>query len=68
MSLFVCTTCQHIENTALGRYWPRLATGNPECSQCVTGTWHGLFPRERYDEERHGPIGEDMIVQPPERV
>ncbi len=25
------------------------------CSRCLHGEWHGSFPEERYEFERHGP-------------
>ena len=58
MSLFQCSKCGVIENTALtqgylARYgWPEQLEkrGLPKdgiyCSLCFGGEWHGRFPRE----------------------
>lgn len=42
MSLFQCTNCGARENTA-----PVGLAGREkkQCSECLTGTWHGLFPK-----------------------
>lgn len=56
MSLYRCTTCNVVENTALGGYWiqqmdaaergeefkPRCSLHNP-----AIGCWHGQFPRQQ---------------------
>lgn len=49
MSLFVCTRCGAIENTALSSYW-----WNKEhiCSECEWGNWHNRFPKEYFDKEK----------------
>lgn len=47
MPLFTCTRCQAVENTALGYYWNARREGRePLCSECATGTWHGVFPKK----------------------
>ncbi len=55
MSLYRCTKCDVVENTALGGYWlQQMAAAEssqpfrPLCSQCNPdiGVWHGQFPRE----------------------
>ena len=47
MPLFACSKCHTVENTALGEYWKNQSEGKPVlCSECVTGTWHGEFPKE----------------------
>jgi hypothetical protein len=51
MSLFKCPKCGCVENTACGHYWPAvLRKEAPECSECNTGTWHGLFPKQTPEE------------------
>ncbi len=51
MSLFACSECGIVENTATGNYWvPRGEGQPPKCSQCATGKWHDLFPRRTPDE------------------
>lgn len=47
MSLFVCSQCGVIENTALTTgYWWNHCNGLPVlCSECKDGKWHGVFPR-----------------------
>ena len=42
MSLFQCEECGCRENTAVGCYWGR---ERKLCSECVTGKWHGEFPK-----------------------
>ena len=50
MSLFVCSQCSSIENTALSRYW----FSNPKlCSDCdpeLKG-WHGRFPQQKFNNK-----------------
>ena len=67
MSIFRCDNCGALENTATSRFWFRIWTaemlgdGKPPldgkvlCSECdpAIGKWHGIFPREFYDPERH---------------
>ena len=54
MSLYRCTKCDVVENTALGGYWMQQleahqsgAPFHPLCSQCnpAIGKWHGEFER-----------------------
>lgn len=57
MSLYFCTKCHTVENTATGGYWLQqmAAIENPHvefkplCSACnpEIGEWHGQFPREK---------------------
>ena len=43
MSLFQCEKCGCIENTATSDYW----MGNKSiCSECTTGKWHNVFPKQ----------------------
>ena len=46
MSLFQCEKCGCAENTSASwsKYWA--SGGEPLCSACTDGTWHGKFPRE----------------------
>lgn len=50
MSLFICSVCNSVDNTALGRYW---AEPEPKCSECYRGKWHNKFPKELYNPLRH---------------
>ena len=48
MSLFQCTACGCVENTALCNYWQRLSAQQPWlCSACdpEIQEWHGQFPQ-----------------------
>ena len=54
MSLYRCSKCDVIENTALGGFWAQQIAAyeasvkhEPLCSQCdpEIGEWHGQFPR-----------------------
>ena len=49
MSLFICSQCQCIENTALGSYWGRVSIDRkpPLCSECDTGFWHYRFTKTK---------------------
>ena len=49
MSLFKCSGCGCVENTALGAYWQR--PHSALCSECATGKWHGQFA----EEDARGP-------------
>ena len=43
MSLFQCEKCGCVENTATSNFW----MGNKcLCSECDTGKWHGVFPKQ----------------------
>jgi hypothetical protein len=48
MSLYMCTKCGCVENTACANYWSAKSDGLPlECSECdrSIGKWHGRFPK-----------------------
>lgn len=47
MSIFLCTTCGCVENTATSGYWGRKDKACPVCSVCdpAIGVWHDRFPR-----------------------
>lgn len=58
MSLYRCTRCDVVENTATGGYWMQQIEAHekellfrPLCSQCSTGEWHNEFPREGVSAE-----------------
>ena len=59
MSLYICTKCKNIENTALSRYW----SGSRLCSKCdpEIGKWHGIFSEQKFDEI-HDRIDKDGFV------
>lgn len=52
MSLFLCSKCGCVENTALSKgvdgFWSRkvLKKLPPLCSECANGVWHGQFPKK----------------------
>lgn len=61
MPIFVCDNCNHLENTALSRYWYR-EKGTPAlCSQCdpEIGRWHGRFPRKVWNGDPEGVCNKD---------
>ena len=63
MSLYLCSECGVIENTALGAYYGNRIRKEPVlCSLCGKGEWHGRFPRQQYDPAKHADWG---IVNPP---
>lgn len=65
--LFVCERCGTVDNTALAAYW-----NSPVklCFACANdGKWHGFFPQEPYDSEKHGPqVGTSLLLQRPPRL
>lgn len=49
MALYACRQCNCIENTACGDYYRRTLGKNkkpPLCSECSSGEWHGIFPKQ----------------------
>lgn len=48
MSIFKCSKCGVMENTAVSNYWSREKGSSPLCSQCdpEIGKWHGVFLRK----------------------
>jgi len=62
MPLYECSKCGAIENTATGGYWSQQLDAmdsktefKPKCSECITGTWHGLFAKRNAKAERYEP-------------
>ena len=55
MPLYRCSQCGCVENTATGRFWGQtwaIRKGDSDgckCSECLTGTWHGRFPKTSAD-------------------
>lgn len=65
MSLFACSKCTAVENTALGDYWRALMDHDPVlCSECATGKWHGLFPK-RLLKDTDYVVRKDGTLEPP---
>ena len=61
MSLYACSRCGALENTALGDYWWQRHEGNPAlCSECETGAWHGEFEK-RLATKRDGVLNPEDI-------
>ena len=53
MSLFKCSRCGCVENTALCRYWETHYKGELDlCSECdpLINKWHGCFPKKKYED------------------
>ena len=53
MPLFKCLRCGCIENTAPAWWW----LTEKVCTECKTGRWHGLFPKESAKEMIEGEDG-----------
>lgn len=52
---FVCDQCDCVDNLRLVVF-----SGNGmRCSECETGQWHGMFPKEQYDKYRHEVCNRD---------
>jgi len=52
MSIFICTKCKCLENTAPSGYWYR--DDKPAlCTKCDPefGKWHGIFKRKKATEK-----------------
>ena len=51
MSLFACSKCKTIDNTATSGYWFRGEGQPPLCSACdpAIGKWHGCFRRTKFN-------------------
>ena len=67
MSLFECTRCHAVENTALAGagYWLNKVDGKPVlCSECVTGTWHGQFPKQLVADSRYVTAANGTLEPP----
>jgi hypothetical protein len=63
VSLFACSECGFIDNTASSGYYTRKLEGLPLlCSQCdpEIGEWHGRFPRMTV-EEYEARFGEGTV-------
>lgn len=70
MSVFVCASCDVLENATTSRYWTWRYDGDgrkggPLCSMCdpKIRKWHGLFPREEYDPEKHVLYGDYVTTR-----
>jgi hypothetical protein len=64
MSLFKCSKCGCVENTALGEFWPKWRTKDWLCSECATGKWHGKFPKENAVETGYYIDSDGFIYHP----
>lgn len=70
MSLFRCTECGHVENTAVSNYVVRrLERKPPLCSQCdpEIGKWHGRFKRFKPEEEGLVEAPDGYLYDPSDR-
>lgn len=72
MSLFKCSECGVVENTALSLYWTRYRRSRFDnralCSQCnpEIGRWHNVFERVDADAAGYEPIPESpQFIQRP---
>lgn len=65
MSLYECSKCHAVENTATGDYHGAKMDGRPvQCSECATGKWHGAFPK-RLVSETHYVTNARGLLEPP---
>ena len=66
MSIFACSKCNAVENTATANYW-FCKDEEPLCSECdpEIGKWHGMFTKE--DATKCGYwLGADGFLYSPE--
>lgn len=61
MSIFACSKCGCMENTAVCHYWVRKVDKQepPLCSECDPGIgkWHGIFEKKKPEGLVTGPDG-----------
>lgn len=50
-SIFECEQCGNVDDI----HATQTTSRGYLCGRCLTGEWHGSFPEERYEFERHGP-------------
>jgi len=62
MSLFICSKCKCVENTALCNYWLK-GKKPPLCSKCdpKIKKWHKRFKREFPKKEEYRQIDSNFI-------
>jgi hypothetical protein len=65
MSLFRCTECGVVENTATSHFWSSYPEGPRLCSQCDPdiGKWHGFFDRTDADEAGYVPRASGPFIE-----
>lgn len=60
MSLFVCDRCNTVDSTGVTYPdgLPNLTDPQTEllCSECLSGKWHGIFEKQKYNPE------EDVVI------
>ena len=70
MSLYVCTRCGNVDNTAVAggavADAARLAGEPPLCTRCATGAWHGESPERPHDPATDGPVLAHQLISPVE--
>jgi hypothetical protein len=62
MSLYICDTCDGIENTVYGNYVLNQIKSSKEknkCSECLEGKWHSKFPKRIATPEIIEEIGKE---------
>ncbi len=51
-NLFVCDKCGCVDDLSATQQ----TSSGYECHECKYGTWHGFFPKERYNESEHDVV------------
>lgn len=64
MSLFKCSKCGTVDNTAIGDFWD---CEKPLCTECARGKWHGIFPKVNATDAGYY-IDSDGFVYSPEEI
>src|SRR5688572_11584030 len=66
VSLFVCSVCGVVENTACTTgYWANKVDKKPVlCSECADGKWHGQFPKRLLSETNY-VVNANGTLEPP---
>jgi hypothetical protein len=71
MSLFLCPQCGCVDNTAPAGYWGQKYSDGiqkPLCTECSTGKWHDIFPKQMPQESGHTAVGDDGFLYRPEEL
>lgn len=66
MPLFECSQCGAVDNSAVApSFWSDHMHKKPaRCTECETGTWHGMFPKEKAADRGYEKNAQGFL-QPP---
>jgi len=63
MSLFICSKCGCIDNTAVSGYWFKKKDAPALCSECdpAFGKWHKLFKKQKATQSEIDSVENGLI-------